>query len=211
MIERFRQLIKRRRIQHVLKAASAVEITQVIAKDATSPVAEIEPDSDYRASYREVTLEELTTHWREIIREMAGADFRLGEINQEVTELRFRNIALPSTIDERLARVKEIATEGTDRTMVGKTSDAYEFESQRAGGKDPLLFMWTVGDKEFIRQVSNLETQQFIMDRINGILIFDAKTEKGVEAVTHPGSFMTMFKNPERKNEALLGIIYVTL
>ncbi len=205
-MESLRQLVKKITSRSVQGSTQCIDLPRAASKFCI--VEEIKPD--FRASYREATIDELAANWRDIVCGLTGDGFRLGDINTEAGELRFRNIGLPHECNKRLARVQEITAAGTDRTIACKGSVAYDFESERYG-KDPLLFMWTMKDTDLVRQVSDPDTQRFVLDRLggNGILIFDAKTEKGVEGVINSNNLMTTFRNQGRKNEALLGIIYV--
>lgn len=166
---------------------------------------------EYRASNIEVTVEDLAKNWRDIIVALTGGLYALGAINKPKYELRFRNITLPKELDERIRRIQQITATGTDRTTRGVGNVAYDIFAE-PDAIDPLLLLYTIEDEEAIRQVSDINTQRFLMKKfdMNAILIYDAQSEYGIEGYKHPRSCMSRFKKQERMNEALLGIIYVT-
>lgn len=138
-------------------------------------------------------------------------------------DLIFRFVFLPDDPDERAKRIIEISKAGTDRTdphypkerlvldrytgtaeWAGvnpidlidclKSSEFYSFlgDGREEDGPQPLSYFLS-------KQVSSEPKDQ-------ALLVFDGKTEDGVKLVRKPEY---IFRNPQHKNKALLGVITV--
>lgn len=172
----------------------------------------LEGDTQYKAPYYEFTVEEFTTDIVRSFRKLVpdGIDVGNGQEPEKI-EIRVRRISLPEDSNLRKARVDEIATAGTDRTDPTITSK-YNTNYLRAAAEfnvDPMDIidagspMTLYDHPEFLKQNPDNTSHH---TSSNGLLIYDVKTEKGLKHLRGPEY---TFKDLNRKNEALLAIVYL--
>ncbi len=151
---------------------------------------------EYRACFDELHKDDLSSNFRDVIKHLVGTDFG-------PNELRFRLTSLPQESGKRSLRVMEIACNGTD-LIIGDDMETQEVNTPITGGQVRRILMDTYSVDEVEEMMLNGLNE-------NGILIYDAKTPKGVETVGGIGGkdgCVTALKN-RGNNEALLAILYI--
>lgn len=161
-------------------------------------------DSSYKAPYIEIAKDDFAKDPNSVLRGIVPTEFNLAD-EEGPGDLTFRFFDLPEGEEERKKRVAEIQVKGTDRTNPKTRSSReklYEMAAQK-GNVPPLDIFDTMTGWDlqgFAKQGFAATTHL----SANGLLIYDKKTEKGIKKITGPES---TFKDPNRRNEALLGII----
>lgn len=182
---------------------------------------EVHRRPNYRAPYMEVPRDSITKDWRAFLRQVVPHGYRRGRYTnfgpRESGDIMLRFVDLPEDPEARSVRVEEIARSGTDRTNSAVRSQfqsIYERLSREAGIDQMLIFdaLGTVGFAHMASSGNSLASGTGVFSGANGILIYDAKTEKGIIPVPsrHASPAEMTFRDPSRKNEALLRIVYLT-
>lgn len=161
--------------------------------------------SSYRAPYVEVSKKDFAQDPNSTLRNIVPSEFNLPD-KDNFGDIKFRFFDLPEDEAERRRRIEEIQEKGTDRINPQIRSDRqrlYDMAAQKSGVPQLDIFDTMTGwDLLNFARLGFDDTTTHLA--ANGLLVYDKKTEKGIKTITGPES---TFKDPNRRNEALLAII----
>lgn len=170
-------------------------------------------NEQYKAPYYEFSSEELVANLQGIFHRIVPSEFDVGD-EDRAGGIRVRRFNLPTDPEERKKRIDEIQTNGTDRTETtvdSKFQSTYERVAQKYGLNPNDIFdadspVLLYRNPQWLTHNQNGENATDHYMNSNGILIYDAVTEKGIRNLEGPER---TFKDLDRRNEALLAIVYI--
>lgn len=171
------------------------------------------PSEPCRAPYFEISSEDLRADLQARFRQIVPPEISIGDEDNS-GGIKIRRFNLPTDPEDRKKRIDEIQRNGTDRTeaaVESKYQRTYERVAQKYG-LNPQDIFDADSPVSLYRHPELLTTEVKGEDppahymNSNGLLIYDAVTEKGIRNLDGPAR---TFKDLSRRNEALLAIIYI--
>lgn len=159
-----------------------------------------------QAPYYEFARGEFVPNMEEILRRIIPLEFNIGS-EDELGDIRFRFFNLPEDSEEKkqtLDKVREIASDRTNSSIRSMFESLYEKAADKAGVR-PIDVMDTMSAVDFRRHSKALlKPSKEVHLGANGLLIYDAKTDKGIINIQGPEY---TFKDLNDRKKALLAII----